>query len=89
MKVLNTNQLVIVPEGIDVSVKSRVVTVKGARGTLTKTFRHLAVDMYMPDKQTVKVKPCFLYNLKCNRQILRTIGLLKPALILKLKFEIV
>ena len=84
MKVLNTNQLVIVPEGIDVSVKSRVVTVKGARGTLTKTFRHLAVDMYMPDKQTVKVKPCFCqllfwYNLTCNRQFLRAFGFLKTA----------
>ena len=60
MKVLNTNQLVTVPEGIDVSVKSRVVTVKGARGTLSKDFRHLAVDIYMPDKQTVKVRSsCF------------------------------
>jgi large subunit ribosomal protein L9e len=43
-------------KGVDVSVKSRVVTVKGTRGTLTKTFRHLAVDIYMPDKKTVKVR---------------------------------
>jgi large subunit ribosomal protein L9e len=44
---------------VDVSVKSRVVTVKGSRGTLTKTFRHLAVDIYMPDKKTVKVEKWF------------------------------
>jgi large subunit ribosomal protein L9e len=59
MKILNTHQEVIVPEGVDVSVKSRVVTVKGSRGTLTKTFRHLAVDIYMPDKKTVKVEKWF------------------------------
>jgi large subunit ribosomal protein L9e len=39
-----------------VSVKSREVTVKGPRGSLTKSFRHLAVDIYMPNKKTVKVK---------------------------------
>ena len=55
MKVLNTHQEVVVPEGIDVSVKARVVTVKGARGTLVKDFRHMAVDMYMPQKNIVKV----------------------------------
>ena len=36
MKVINTNQSVIVPDDVDVTVKSRVVTVKGHRGTLTK-----------------------------------------------------
>lgn len=59
MKVLNTNQTVTAPEGVDISVKARVVTVKGPRGTLTKTFRHLAVDIYMLDKKTIKVKMPF------------------------------
>ena len=59
MKVLNTNQTVTAPEGVDISVKARVVTVKGPRGTLTKTFRHLAVDIYMLDKKTIKVKVIF------------------------------
>ena len=31
------------------------VTEKGARGTLVKEFKHLAVDIYMPDKKTIKV----------------------------------
>ena len=35
------------PEGVTVSVKSRVVTVKGPRGTLTKSFRHEPVEMEM------------------------------------------
>merc|ERR1711935_393514 len=59
MKVINTHQLVNVPEGVDVSVKSRVVTVKGSRGTLVKSFKHLALDMCMPDKKTIRVEKWF------------------------------
>merc|ERR1712141_617831 len=59
MKVINTNQSVTVPDEVEVSVKSRVVTVKGARGTLTKAFKHLAVDISMPDKKTVRVEKWF------------------------------
>merc|ERR1712079_541037 len=43
----------------EASVKSRTVTVKGARGTLTKAFKHLAVDIYMVDKETIKVEKWF------------------------------
>merc|ERR1712242_104618 len=59
MKVINTNQSVTVPEDVDASVKSRVVTVKGSRGTLVKSFKHLAVDISMPDKKTVRVEKWF------------------------------
>ena len=59
MKVLNTHQTVSVPEGIEMSVKSRVVTVKGSRGTLSKSFKHLAVDIFMPTKDTVRVEKWF------------------------------
>ncbi|TRY74034.1 hypothetical protein TCAL_05042 [Tigriopus californicus] len=59
MKVVNTHQHVKVPDEVDVTVKSRVVTVKGARGTLTKSFRHLAVDIFMPTKKTVRVEKWF------------------------------
>merc|ERR1712001_538839 len=55
-KVINTNQSVTVPDDVDVTVKSRVVTVKGERGTLVKSFKHLAVDISMPDKKTVRVE---------------------------------
>merc|ERR1711981_287775 len=59
MKVINTNQSVTVPDDVDVTVKSRVVTVKGERGTLVKSFKHLAVDISMPDKETLKVEKWF------------------------------
>merc|ERR1712156_1092937 len=59
MKVINTNQSVTVPDEVDVSVKSRVATVKGSRGTLVKSFKHLAVDISMPNKKTVRVEKWF------------------------------
>merc|ERR1712126_194163 len=59
MKVINTNQSVTVPDEVDVFVKSRVVTVKGSRGTLVKRFKHGAVDISMPDKKTVRVEKWF------------------------------
>ena len=33
----------------------RMVTVKGPRGSLVKSFKHLAIDVYMVDKETIKV----------------------------------
>merc|ERR1711976_306455 len=59
MKVINTNQSVTIPEDVDATVKSRVVTVKGPRGTLTKSFKHLALDISMPTKKTVRVEKWF------------------------------
>merc|ERR1712130_498227 len=59
MKEINSFQLVKVPEGLEATVKSRAVTVKGPRGSLTKEFKHLAVDIYMPDKETIKVEKWF------------------------------
>merc|ERR1712210_184043 len=59
MKEINTFQLVTVPEGVEASVKSRSVTVKGPRGSLTKAFKHLSVDIYKTDKDTIKVEKWF------------------------------
>ena len=42
--VLKTEELDI-PQGVEVSVKSRQITVKGPRGTLTKNVRHVDMDI--------------------------------------------
>ena len=42
--ILKTEELDI-PEGVEVTVKSRQVTVKGPRGTLRKNLRHADVDI--------------------------------------------
>ena len=59
MKIINTSEIVKIPEGVTVEVRSRVVTVKGPRGTLNKSFRHLAVDIFLQDKNIVKVEKWF------------------------------
>merc|ERR1712173_83220 len=58
-KEINSFQLVKVPEGLEAKVRARAVTIKGPRGTLTKSFKHLAVDIYMTDKTTIKVEKWF------------------------------
>ncbi|KAK0468208.1 60S ribosomal protein L9 [Desarmillaria tabescens] len=52
--VLQTEELDI-PEGIDVSIKSRLITVKGPRGTLTKNVRHVDMDIRLIKGKTAKV----------------------------------
>merc|ERR1711974_397246 len=59
MKTINISQQVNVPEGIKCSVKARTVTVTGPRGSLTKSFRHLKVDICKVDKKTLKVEKWF------------------------------
>jgi len=52
--VLKTEELDI-PEGVEVSVKSRVIVVKGPRGTLTKNVRHVDMDIRVVPGKTQKV----------------------------------
>ena len=60
-----------IPQGVKCSVKSRVVTVTGARGSLTRSFRHAALDMTMEDKNTFRVDKWF--GTKKERAVVRTI----------------
>ncbi len=41
MKYIVSEQELEIPEGVTVDIKSRVVTVKGKLGTLTKSFKHI------------------------------------------------
>ena len=52
--VLKTEELEI-PENVDVSVKARVIVVKGPRGTLTKNVRHVNMDIRLQKGKTTKV----------------------------------
>merc|ERR1712194_980078 len=45
MKTIHSKAAVKVPSDVTVTVKSRVVVVKGARGELQKNFRHMDVDI--------------------------------------------
>lgn len=59
MRTINTSQSVKIPKGVTASVSSRTIKITGKLGTLTRTFKHLAVDVYMPGKRTVKVEKWF------------------------------
>nr|CAG4652168.1 EOG090X0DNU [Triops cancriformis] len=59
MKQILVSQTVKVPEGITVKVKARVVTVKGPRGTLKRTFKHLFLDMQMIKPDELQVSKWF------------------------------
>jgi len=54
MKTILTSDTVDIPEGVTVDVKSRVMTVTGPRGTLTRSFKHLNVAISVAKKH-VKV----------------------------------
>lgn len=52
--VLKTEELDI-PEGVEVNIKSRLITVKGPRGTLNKNVRHIDMDIRLLKGKTNKV----------------------------------
>lgn len=59
MRTINANQCVKIPRGIEASVKSRVVTIKGPRGLLKRNFKHLSLDIHMASKRSMKVEKWF------------------------------
>merc|ERR1712158_141078 len=56
MKLLHHSQEVTVDECVTCSVKSRMVTVTGPRGTLVKSFRHLKVEMKSTGPMSILVE---------------------------------
>lgn len=52
--VLKTEELEI-PDGIEVSVKARLISVTGPRGTLTKNVRHVEMDIRVLKGKTTKI----------------------------------
>ena len=51
MKYLNTTAKVVVPEGVTVSIKSRVITVKGPRGEVVKDISHMPLDIKIQNSE--------------------------------------
>ncbi|CAM9309889.1 unnamed protein product [Ascophyllum nodosum] len=45
MKTLLSTRFVDIPDDVDLDVKSRIVTVKGPRGELSQSFKHLNLDI--------------------------------------------
>jgi len=54
MKALNSTDSLKIPTGVGIALKARVVTVTGPRGTLTRSFKHLNLDMRLEGKDPYK-----------------------------------
>merc|ERR1711904_177246 len=59
MKTVHQKSKIVVPDDCEVKIESRTVQVKGPRGTLTKSFKHMSVDLYMADAKTIMVEKWF------------------------------
>merc|ERR1712080_694760 len=60
MKTVYSTGSVKVPDDCKVTVKSRLVMVTGPRGSLTKSFKHMSVDLsLLDDGKTIKVEKWF------------------------------
>merc|ERR1711915_202291 len=51
-KTIITSQSVVIPAGIHVSAKNRIVQIRGPRGTLKRSFRDMQIDMGSKKKPT-------------------------------------
>ena len=51
MKYLQKTEIIDIPSGVKVTAKSRVVTVKGPRGEITKQFKHVKIEIEVKDNK--------------------------------------
>lgn len=59
MRTINTNQTVAIPKGVSCRVNARVIQIHGPRGKLERSFRHLAMDIYLINKKKLMVEKWF------------------------------
>lgn len=59
MKTIESHQTVTFPDNVSFTVKNRVVHVKGPRGVLKRSFRHLAVEVDRIGKNKLRVRKWF------------------------------
>ena len=73
MKVLKATRELAIPDGIDVQLKARKITVKGPRGTLSRDFTHLPrIDLFHDKENNVIVATMF-FSAKKRLACLRTV----------------
>ena len=51
MRALEVEKIVEIPEGIEVKVDGRVVTITGEKGTLTRDFSHAPLSIHKEENQ--------------------------------------
>ncbi|KAM0245238.1 hypothetical protein ACHAQJ_010617 [Trichoderma viride] len=56
MRYIHSQEILEIPEGVKVNIKTRIVTVEGPRGKLVKNLGHLAVNFGHPKKNTISIE---------------------------------
>uniref|UniRef100_A0A6U3WAV7 Large ribosomal subunit protein uL6 alpha-beta domain-containing protein n=1 Tax=Ditylum brightwellii TaxID=49249 RepID=A0A6U3WAV7_9STRA len=71
MKTVLASRTIAIPEGVDVSINARSVTVTGPRGTLSRDFKHIQMDLKKIGKSSIRVDIWFATRkqLACVRTI--------------------
>jgi hypothetical protein len=55
MKTILGTRIITVPDKVTITCKCRTVTVKGPRGTLTKSFKHIDLELTQLGKKRIRV----------------------------------
>mmetsp|Transcript_11733 Transcript_11733/g.17769 ORF Transcript_11733/g.17769 Transcript_11733/m.17769 type:complete len:186 (+) Transcript_11733:103-660(+) len=55
MKTVLSSRSIEIPEGVTATVKARIVTVTGPRGTLTRDFKHVDMDLKCVGKNMIRL----------------------------------
>ncbi|KAG7292249.1 60S ribosomal protein L9B [Staphylotrichum longicolle] len=71
MRYIHSEETLEVPENVKVSIKSRLVTVEGPRGKLTKDLSHIAVNFSSPKKNVIGIE--IHHGVRKNVAALRTV----------------
>jgi len=50
MRTIKSQKTLEIPKDVSVSIKSRIVKVKGKRGIITRNFQHLPIDLHLENK---------------------------------------
>ncbi|KAK4099751.1 ribosomal protein L6 [Parathielavia hyrcaniae] len=80
MRYIHSEETLEVPENVNVSIKSRLVTVEGPRGKLQKDLSHIAVSFTSPKKNVISI--AIHHGVRKNVAALRTVRTILNNLII-------
>ena len=71
MKTVLASRTIDIPDGVEVEIASRVVTVKGPRGSLTRDFKHINMDLRKVNDKRIRLDLWFANRkqLACVRTV--------------------
>ncbi|KAF2102865.1 putative 60S ribosomal protein L9 [Rhizodiscina lignyota] len=82
MKYIHSQETLNIPDGVKVHIKTRIVTVEGPRGKLTKNLGHLAVSFSVPQNEKNIINIELHHGTRKNVATLRTVRTLINNLII-------